>query len=91
MATIDNKYYDYERMAKIKPLTKFEDIEVGATYHIPPIIIYGRREFTVQSKDYSTVSGIMKFDDGTYMHTTLYRTELSMKYIVRRKYVTKLY
>ena len=91
MTKIDEKLYDYYRMAKIGPLTKFEDIEVGATYHIPPIIIYGRRDIIVEKKDWNTISGKMRHEDGTWTNSTLYRTELSMRYLIKRKHITKLY
>ena len=89
MAAIDNEFYDYARMTKIEPLTRFEDIEVGATYHIPPIIIYDRRDIKVEKKDWNTISGTVTHNDGSQSTTTLYRAELSMRYLVKKLPIKK--
>jgi hypothetical protein len=89
MATMDNIHYNYDRMTKIDPITKFEDIEVGATYHIAPLIIYDRRDIIVERKDWNTISGTVIHSDGTRTHTTLYKTELSMRYLVRKHTIGK--
>jgi hypothetical protein len=83
------EYYDYDRIRKFKPITKFDEIEVGKTYHIPPTILYGRRDITVDSKDSNTISGKMVNADGSYRHATLYETELSMIFLVEKKEINK--
>ena len=90
MNRLDNSYYDYERMRKIPPLTDFKDIKVGETYHIPPTIIYGRRDFKVMEKSPTTITGIMtNLEDGTTQKSTLYESELSMRFIVKKQEVNK--
>jgi hypothetical protein len=90
MAILDNRiYYDYNRMSSIKPLTAFEDIEVGETYHIAPIVIYDRRDFKVESKSWNTISGTVTYADGSTSYSTLYKTELSMKYLVKKQKINQ--
>lgn len=89
MAILDNIYYDYNRLTSLEPLTKFEDIEVGETYHIAPIVIYDRRDVKVESKGWNTIEGKVTHADGTVTHTTFYKTELSMKFLVKKQSINK--
>ena len=90
MPKIDNCLYDYDRLTSIGYLTKFEDIKVGETYHIPPLIIYDRRDFTVERKDWNTVRGKMVHADGSCTTATLYKTELSIRYLVKKQSINKI-
>ena len=90
MAILDNKYYKYDRMFSMKPLIAFEDIEVGETYHIAPIIIYDRRDLKVEEKTHNTISGTVTHADGTKKYSTFYKTELSMKYITKKQKINKV-
>lgn len=83
MAELDNKYYNYDRMRKIT-LTKFEDIEVGVLYHIPPTILYDRRDFICEKKEKTCLIGKIKYShEKTWKPTTLYNSELSIRYLVK--------
>lgn len=86
--TLDRKHYDYCRFSKIKPFTPFNEIEIGVMYHIPPTIIYPRRDFLVKSKTTSTVSGLAKID-GKWENLTLYQSELSMRFLVKKQTIGK--
>lgn len=86
---LDMKYYDYDRIRKFGPMTQLKDIEVGKTYHIPPTILYSRRDIIVESKDSETISGQLRESDGTWKHAILYKTELSMRYLVERQKINK--
>lgn len=84
--SLDRTYYDYSRFSRVKPLTEFKDIEIGVMYHIPPTILYPRRDFLVESKTCTTVRG--KIREGfskTWEEKTLYQSELSMKFLVKRQ------
>lgn len=83
MATLDRKYYDYYRLLKHEPITKFEDIKVGETYHIPPLISFDRRDIIVEQKDYNKISGKVREDNGPWKYGSFYRTEIAMRYIVK--------
>ena len=85
MALLDRDYYDYYRMSKIKPLTDYEDIKVGGVYHIPPSIIYDRREVIVESKDFNSIRCKVKNSNGEWSDETMYRSELSMRFLVEIK------
>ena len=86
---LDMKYYNYDRFRKYGPTTPFEEIETGKTYHIPPTILYGRRDIIVEQKDYNTISGQLRDEDGTWRRATLYKTELSMIFLVELKKINK--
>jgi len=90
MSRLDNRFYDYERMRKTPPLTDFKDINEGETYYIPPTIIYPRRIFKVENKTTNTIYGTMiDLEDGTSRKATLYESELSMRFIVKKQEINK--
>ena len=83
MAILDRKYYDYYRLLKHEPLIKFEDIKVGETYHVPPLISFERKDIIVEEKDYYTIRGKVRENNGPWKDGCLYRTEIAMRYIVK--------
>jgi predicted esterase len=86
---LDMKYYDYDRIKKFGPMTPFKDIKVGKTYHIPPTILYGRRDIVVEYKDLNTIRGQLRDSDGSWRSATFYKTELSMIFLVERQEINK--
>ena len=85
MALLGTKNYDYKKASAITPMLNFDDLEIGVTYHIPPTFIYDRRDFTPEKKySDSTIYGEMVEADGRHYKYSLYKTELSMKYIVKK-------
>lgn len=85
MAQLDNKYYDYSRFKVFQPIVKYEDIQVGKTYHIPPTILYPRRDFIVEYKDSNSLRGKLMTENGMWMGSTIYRNELSVKFLVEKQ------
>ena len=86
MAKLDMSYYEYFRFKKFKPLVKWEDIQIGETYHIPPIVLYDRRDFICQQKDTEAVSGqIYDYQEKAWKRGKFYRHELSLNYFVKRR------
>ena len=86
MAEIDNKYYNYEKFHSFGPIVKFDDIKPGTIYHIPPTIIYGRRDFICETKyEYSAVGQIRNGEDKPWKSYTLSRTELAARFIVEKQ------
>lgn len=86
MAEIDNKYYNYEKFHSFGPIVKFDDIKPGTIYHIPPTIIYGRRDFICETKnENSAVGQIRDGEDKPWRHYTLCKTELSARFIVEKQ------
>ena len=86
MAQLDMKeYYDYDRMRKVNPLTSWDDLHVGEVYHIPPTIIYARRDFYPDTKGTDQITGKMyDYETKSWTRATMYRSELSMRYIVKK-------
>lgn len=82
---LDNKYYDFYRFRKLEPLTNFKDIEIGVTYHIPPTIIYKRRDVIVENKIGNQIHGKVKFEDGNWEPVTLYESELSTRFLIKKQ------
>lgn len=87
MATrLDLSFYDWDRFRKHNPITKYEDIEIGKLYHIPPTIIYGRRDFIPENKTNAFISGKMREEGANcWESATIYRTELTARFIVEVK------
>ena len=86
MAQLDMKeHYDYDRMRKAGPLTSWEDIHVGEAYHRPPTIIYPRRDFYPDTKGSDQITGKMyDYETKTWKRATMYRNELSVRYVVKK-------
>lgn len=86
MAKLDMKFYDYTRVTKAPILTNWDDIEEGKTYHIPPTIIYDRRDFFCEHKDGSAMTGKVREDGETiWKNSKLFRNELSVRFLVELK------
>lgn len=89
MAKLDYKYYDYQKIKKLKPLTRFEDVKEGVMYHIPPTILYDRKDFIVNEKINNKLIGIMRESNGEWHDATLYNSEISMGFLVEKQKIGK--
>ncbi len=80
-------YCDYSDMCrKLRDLPCFiewDDIEIGKTYHIPPILNYDRRDFVVKHKDENKLSVTMISDSSfkTPYDYTFFKSEVSPKFM----------
>lgn len=86
MAKLDYQYYDYNKISALKRLTDWNNIQEGYVYHIPPTILYDRRDFVCIEKDKMKMSG--KAREGfskVWKPCTIYYSEISAKFIVERK------
>ena len=89
MAILDKKYYDYYRLKKHKPIMTYDDIEIGTTYHIPPTILYDRRDFICETKDAYRATGKMLSSDGIWRQATIYPSEISVIFLVKKRTINK--
>ena len=71
---------DWQMVSSIDPITEWEDIKVGKTYHVPPIYIYKRMEVTFEDKDERSAHVTIK-QDGRITHRILYRSEIIARYL----------
>ena len=71
-----------EAIKELQPLTDWDDIKVGDRLHLPPIIIYGRREFVVSSKTNNFLNGMLK-ECGMWKEHTIFKSETSAKFLVK--------
>ena len=86
MPRLDSSLYDYTRVTKFKPITNWEDIKEGELYHIPPTILYDRRDFICNFKTDNTLKGKVKcYEKGIWEDCTLYRSEISMRFLVKKE------
>lgn len=69
-------------MRKHSPLTDWEDIKEGETYHLPPLLYNKRMDFVVLKKEDNLIR-IMK--DGSNYAQTLYKTDISTRFIVKKQ------
>jgi hypothetical protein len=79
------KYYDYYRLIKVGRLMDFDDIKEGETYHIPPTILYDRRDFKANRVNADSVNGLMSEGGGPWVQTTIYRGELCARFMVKKQ------
>jgi len=86
MPRLDSSLYDYTRVIKYNPITAWDDIKEGEIYHIPPTIIYDRRDFICERKTDNAISGkIMEYEEGVWKPCTMYRSEISMRFLVKKE------
>lgn len=69
-------------MIKHNPITDWEDIKEGEKYHLPPLIYNKRMDFIVLKKEDNLIR-IMK--DGSNYAQTLYKTDISTRFIVKKQ------
>jgi hypothetical protein len=83
---LDMSYYDYDRIRTLKPMVEFKDIEMGVVYHIPPTILYERRDFIPEQRNNNaSISGKVRNKDGTWGKMTLYSSEISARFMVKKQ------
>ena len=71
-------------LAECKPLTSWDEISVGDMLHIPPIIIYKRRDFIVEEKTSQLIRGkVREFGDSEWNDYTIFKSENSAKFLVK--------
>ena len=79
--------FDVKRVAsllelrKVGRLMKWEDIEVGEIYHMPPLIYNKRFDFIVLSKELDTIR--VKRCDKEYPQT-MFKTDITSNFIVKK-------
>lgn len=74
-----------------KRLTDWDDIKIGDVLHIPPLMVFDRRTFTVSGKDKNYLTGTMVSDKyKTPYFTTLYKSEISALYAVKAWNLTNI-
>ena len=83
-----SNYVDFcqisEAIKDLPPLTEWDDIKPGDKLHIPPIVIYGRREFVVYTKNDNYISGKMKECGADYWKEyTIFKSEISAKFLAK--------
>ena len=82
MALLDYKYYNYDRFKNLQPITSWDDLKVGSCYHIPPTILYNRRDIIIEGKDDNKILCQMR-EDGKWFRSTIYRSEISSKFLAK--------
>lgn len=65
-------------------LYPWEDIKVGDTFHIPPLLLHGRREFVVEYKLPKYLNGKIREEGGFWRSTCLYIDEVSRLFLVKK-------
>jgi len=74
---------EWERVKSFGPLIQWEDLEVGKTYHVPPIYIYKRMDITIEEKGEKSAEVKIETEGKTY-HRALYRSEALPHYMNER-------
>lgn len=71
-------------LQKLAHHTPWEKIEVGETYHIPPIISLERRDILILDKDEDYIS-YKRIDDIEKKESKMHRTSVFSRFLVKRK------
>lgn len=83
---LDSRLYDYKKFQNFNCLTPYDDLTVGEVYHIPPTILYGRRDVYIMEKTDKNIRGVVTYyDDGRKIVEQLFRSEISMKFLVKKE------
>lgn len=75
-------------LKSLKTITRWEDIEVGSKYHMPPLSYNRRFDFIVVSKnrDYLTYKKLSDVDNFFSNYYVIYKNDVKSKFIVKLKY-----
>lgn len=68
----------------IKSMTPWENVEVNAVYHIPPLVTLERREIFIISKEGDSAT-YRRIGDKEQKERTMAKTSVYAKFLVKRK------
>lgn len=72
----------FVNLRKIEPMTKWEDIKIGETYHMPPLVFNKRFDFVVTEKDENSIK-VKKNKDS--FPQTIYKTDITSRFIIKKQ------
>ena len=76
----------FKEMAKgLPPITPWNEIEVGETYHLPPLCVVTRKELTVKEINGDEMKYAKEGDKKDAEDHIMHRTSLMAKFIVKLK------
>ena len=81
MGVDKNRVASLLELRNVGRITRWEDIEVGEVYHMPPLIYNKRFDFIVLSKDISTIR--VKRTDNEFPQT-MFKTDITSNFIVKK-------
>ena len=73
-----------EQMTPYLGITPWEEIKVGDTYHIPPILTLERRDVKVMEKDTTSLLCV-RVDDGKKNELKMQKTSVYAKVLVKKR------
>ena len=73
-----------DKLAKIEPITPWEDIKIGEVYHIPNIMCYNRADFIVSEKTRNYINGMIREEGGNWKNYSLFKAETRTKFLVKK-------
>jgi len=76
------KSINFFNLRAINPITDWEDIKEGETYHIPPLIYNKRMDFVVVKKEKNSMK-IKK--DGIDYCQTLFKNDITTRFVVKKQ------
>ena len=86
MAKLNSDFYDFNKMRAVGYLTDWTDIKEGNVYHIPPTILYARRDIAVVRKESNHIYGkVYDYETGKETFSTIYFSEISARYLILKK------
>lgn len=77
-------------LTKIKPLTKWEDIQVGDVFHIPNLLVYKRADFLVTGIKNNYINGMIKEENGNWKDYSLFKNEVRAYFLSKRIVINKV-
>jgi hypothetical protein len=78
---IDKKMQSFINLRKVNSMMDWDDIKVGETYHLPPLVYNKRMDFVVVEKKENSMR-VKKIGEGHSQ--TMFRTDITTKFIVKK-------
>lgn len=80
---IDNKSKVelFFKLRNVQKITEWEDIKVGETYHLPPLVYNKRMDFVVVEKSELSMR-VRKLSDNYYQ--TMFKGDITSNFIVKK-------
>ena len=76
------KLVSFLELRKIEPMMNWDDIKVGESYHIPPLVYNKRMDFVVIEKQDNAMK--IKKHGGDYPQT-LFKNDITTRFVVKKQ------
>ena len=71
-------------LAKIDPITPWDEFEVGDILHLPNTLAYKRADFIIYEINHNFMTGLIKEENDEWKNYSIFKSETRAKFMVKR-------